>query len=365
MTNSTAYTVSGVTDGTTIDISWNNNSISGGTTYNTFFPSYLYSLDTPDYQFVPFSSDTMSYYSSLDKSLIGNGSDILLNEYLFNGVGGDNGYQEFNALGQTGSNYMSQRLQEVVEGATIQTTTVQPKDTQPDGLTPLERLQSSPLADLSPKSNPLIPGGDRTYTVSIIYSGLTDSPHTMIDDPNKLVMRSDRLPSSDLVETFDFVRNQVTRRYILNLNNNFAIYSINPEGDFGGPINLSGEPIGVSDSTGNLEDLEDSGNPLYDSGVLDSFTCNDMVPLTCYSGNAESFGVEDPCDESSRVVGGCYKIIQKPYIKTIGVDQKFAKEWRIRLRFIFAACRGVVGHMFQNNWLNGTLYAIISKTYSI
>ena len=350
------YIVSGVTDGNNIDITWNDNSISAGTAYNIFFPSYLYSLDTPEYEFVPFSSDTMVYYSSLDKSLIGNGSNILLNEYLINGVGGDNAYSEYNALGQTGSNYMSQRLQEVTEGNSIQTTTVPPLATQPDGLTPLQRLESSPLADLAPQSNALIPGGDATYTVSIIYSGLTQSPHTMIDDPNKLVMRSDRIPSSDLVETFDFVRHEVTRRYVLNLNNNFALYSINPEGDFGGPINLSGEPVGVSDASGNLDDLQDSGNPLYESGVLDSFTCTDMVPLTCYSGNAESFGVEEPCDESDRVVGGCYKIIRKPYIKTIGQDIKFAKEWRIRLRFIFGACRGVVGHMFQNNWINGVLY---------
>jgi len=275
---------------------------------------------------------------------------------MFNGVGGDNNYVEFNALGDSGNNFMSQNIQDVVEGNTLQVTTVEPLDEQANGQTPLERLLDN--QNLAPKPTILTPNGDRTYTISVIYSGLSSSPYTMIDDPNKLVMRSDRLPASDLVETFDFVRHGVTRRYCLNLNNNFGVYSINPEGDFGSLLELSGEPIPATDGTGNLADLEDSGNPLYESGVLDSFTCDGMVPLDCYSGNAESFAVEDPCDSGTRVVGGCYKILTRPYARRASIrqDQLAAKEWRVRLRFIFGACRGIIGEMFQNNWINGTLY---------
>lgn len=353
----TGFDVNGVQiqDGTNIDITWNDNSVSGGTS-NIFFNSFLFTLDTPDYEFVPFSSDTMAYYSSLDKSLVENGSDILFTEYLFNGVGADNFYEEFNAFSLSGSNYMSQNIQDVVEGNTLQVTNIEASEDQPGGVTPLERLQAVNQR-VAPKETPLSMTNNKfSYTISMIYSGLTSSPHTMIDDPNKLVMRSDRLPASDIVETFNVVKHEVTRRYCLNLNNNFALYEINPDGDFGLPEPLSAEPIPPSDGTGNLADLEDSENPLYSSGVLESFTCEKMVPLNCYSGNAESFAVKDPCENSDRVVGGCYQILRRPYITGIRADQLAAKEWRIRLRFIFGACRGIVGEMFQNNWINGTLY---------
>lgn len=343
-----------------LDVTWTNNSVSGNTVGNVFFNSFLFTLDVPEYEFIPFESKSLVYYSAIDKSLNPSNDNIFTNNFYFNGVGANNYFPQYNEFGIQGQNRLGQNLQVNLEGSTIQISNVDFANNsyQEDGLTALEILEQD--RPLSAVNQFLSPGGKKTLTLSMIYSGLTDSPHTMIDDPNKLVIRTDRLPSSDLVETLDGYEDpnfRIMRRYILNLNNNFGIYEINPEGDFTPTINLSSEPISATDATGNLEDLiEGSDNPIYNSGVLDSFTCNGMVALGCYSGSAETFAVEDPCDESDRVVGGCYKLIKQPYIKTIGEDIRYAREWRIRLRFIFAACRGVVGEMFQNNWINGTLY---------
>jgi len=352
-----------------LDITWNDNSVSAGTVGNIFFPSYLYTLDTPDYTFIPFESKSLVYYSSLDKSVNPNNDNIFKTNFYFNGVGADNYFAQFNAMetvnpnnptASVGNNRLGQNRQEILEGSTLQVSNVDfaNQATQPDGLFALDVLLQDRV--LRASNQFLNPGGKKTLTLSMIYSGLTDSPTTMIDDPSKLVIRTDRLPSSDLVETLDGPDDpnfRMMRRYILNLNNYFGLYQINENGDFTDSINLSESPIGVTDASGNLEDLIDgNNNPLYTSGVLESFTCGEMVPLACYSGNGESFAVENPCEESDRVVGGCYKIIKQPYIRTIGEDIRYAREWRIRLRFIFGACRGIVGEMFQNNWINGTLY---------
>jgi len=352
-----------------LDITWNNNSVSADTVGNVFFPSYLYTLDTPDYDFIPFESKSLTYYSSLDKSVNPDNNNIFSNTFFFNGVGADNYFADFNAMvdvdpnnptTQVGNNRLGQNLQEILEGGTLQISNVDfaNQATQPDGLFALDVLLQNKL--IRPVNQFLKPGGKKTLTLSMIYSGLTDSPTTSIDDPNKLVIRTDRLPSSDLVETLDGGDDptfKMMRRYILNLNNFFGLYEINSNGDFTQTINLSGEPIDATDASGNLEDLTgDTTNPLYQSGVLESFTCEGMVPLTCYSGSAESFAVTDPCENEDRMVGGCYKVLRPPYISGIADDLRIAKEWRIRLRFIFGACRGVIGEMFQNNWINGSLY---------
>jgi hypothetical protein len=46
-------------------------------------------------------------------------------------------------------------------------------------------------------------------------------------------------------------------------------------------------------------------------------------------------------------------------------DYKYFEEWKSRFRMIFAACRGVFAEMFQNNWVNGTLYMFSFKKKTI
>jgi hypothetical protein len=93
-----------------------------------------------------------------------------------------------------------------------------------------------------------------------------------------------------------------------------------------------------------------------------------MVPLKCYDYDSNgNFIVKDPCDENDPkvVIGGCYKFIQKPFIVSIGKDIINFAEWKARFRMMFGACRGVFSHVFQNNWVNGTLYMYSFKKKTI
>jgi hypothetical protein len=180
----------------------------------------------------------------------------------------------------------------------------------------------------------------------------TPTPHT-INPINNLVFRSDRLPTSDGVEVFEYTS------YSLHQNNNFAFYTISPEG---GVVNYNISAGGVA-GFNDLDAIGDLGTG-NTANLVNTFSCEGMVPLGCYSGVGTNFGVEDPCTDNQtgkngqnqRVYNGCYYFVDDKLIKTIKDDLKFLAEWKTRFRIIFAACRGVFGHMFQNNWINGTLY---------
>jgi hypothetical protein len=84
-----------------------------------------------------------------------------------------------------------------------------------------------------------------------------------------------------------------------------------------------------------------------------------MVPLECYSGSGSNVGVIPP-DQCSipvnRMVNGCYCLLNKTYLAQYGDDARLFLEWKVRFTMNFAACRGVFSQVFQNNWLNGSLY---------
>jgi hypothetical protein len=98
-----------------------------------------------------------------------------------------------------------------------------------------------------------------------------------------------------------------------------------------------------------------------------------MVPLKCYKVDpvTNSFTVETPCPDNEnpvRVKSGCYQFVQKPYLVSIGKDLQNFAEWKSRFRMMFGACRGIFSHVFQNNWVNGSLYMFSFKkqtTFSI
>jgi hypothetical protein len=98
-----------------------------------------------------------------------------------------------------------------------------------------------------------------------------------------------------------------------------------------------------------------------------------MVPLRCYNSALDNNGdptitVLDPCDKNEdpvRVKNGCYQLIKKPYVINVGKDIQNFLEWKTRFRFMFGACRGVFSHVFQNNWVNGTLYMFSFKKQTI
>lgn len=205
------------------------------------------------------------------------------------------------------------------------------------------------------------------YTMSGIYDNL---PTTTINTEN-LVFRSDRLPTSDVVTPlFDSLELQdplqypdfdKKTKYPLFLNNSFTIYDAINGTLFQPSLNFNNTSI---DDSGNEGDFIEDYDGTKLNGVLESSSCENMVPLGCYEGKGDSFGIKENCDlglivseSADRIVeNGCYSFVRPPYILSLVNDYKFFLEWRSRFRFNFSACRGVIGKMFQNNWVNGTLY---------
>jgi hypothetical protein len=173
----------------------------------------------------------------------------------------------------------------------------------------------------------------------------------------KLVLRSDRLPTSDMVQ------NDVLNSFALHQNDNFTAYVL------GASSQTIIVGVGSTDSSNNSQDFGPDA-PNAASSVLSSFDCSGMVPLKCYTVDptSNSFSVETPCSDNEdpiRIKSGCYQFIQKPYVVNIKKDFENFTEWKLRFRMMFGACRGIFAHVFQNNWVNGTLYMFSFKKQTI
>ena len=177
-----------------------------------------------------------------------------------------------------------------------------------------------------------------------------------INDPLRLVMRSDRLPTSTTTQEAG------NSSYAMFLNDNFKIYKV-LEG--GTSVELLFSPY-VPLDVGVSQDFQDrpSGSTVSDL-VINSLSCEGMTLLSCYSGNGDTFGVVAPCSnnfdgnlDKQVVVGGCYYFVSKEYLSQTELerDANNLAEWKARFIFSFAACREIFSHTFQNNWVNGGLY---------
>ena len=157
------------------------------------------------------------------------------------------------------------------------------------------------------------------------------------NDKTKMVMRSDRLPTSTKTEDGAGSRTG----FAAHQNNNFTFYTADgSEGQSG--VSLS---------------IEISGEQ-YDSPTQ-TFECDTMVSLQCYQGSGNNVSVIPPNQcivPEGRVKGGCYCLLNKKYLVEYGEDVALFLEWKTRFTITFAACRGVFAQVFQNNWINGTLY---------
>jgi hypothetical protein len=216
-------------------------------------------------------------------------------------------------------------------------------------------------AEIQGTAMPSQPTSRKSRVFSPAYH-LDTLPNITMNSSTKLLLRSDRLPTSDITEVSG------NTSYSLHLNNNFLIYKLTEGGLV---IDIPVVSLQATDTTNNLQDLEDSGIGISND-VLGSLACENMTLLSCYSGSGENFGVDDPCPENNpgnpqkqRVMGGCYYFVQDELIKTIPDDIKYFIEWKARFRFVFGACRGVISHVFQNNWVNGTLYAFSFRKKTI
>jgi len=179
---------------------------------------------------------------------------------------------------------------------------------------------------------------------------------------NQIVMRGDRLPTSTNVEEY------CCNGRVLQKNSKFAIYQIPETGVIG--INSVAGSSG-SFGTGSLDDVrEDLNQSPKINQVINTFTCEGSVNLQCYGCKKSPVNSTilikprgNPCLEfegETIFEGGCYIFITTIFISLLR-DWELMFEWIARNMVMLGACRNVFSHRFNNNWVNGVLYAFAFK----
>jgi lipid-A-disaccharide synthase-like uncharacterized protein len=181
-----------------------------------------------------------------------------------------------------------------------------------------------------------------TYNTSVLLPSLTANPMSITSRINN-VMRTDRLPSSDVLDGSSWDYNPA----LLQQNLGFGVYVIDDEGN--------------STITSNFSTGADISNPdivgqYASSNVFETLnTCSQTVSLGCYEGFGTDFQVNENCADKDAVIGGCYQFLKRPLLD-IGKDSRNFNEWAYRWRFFYGLCQGVLSQSFVNNWINGALY---------
>jgi hypothetical protein len=294
-------------------------------------------------EFTAVTTNSIKYYSSLDKSNASFTPDVDATPLGFYTQGGwsDDGVTNQNM--RRGTLVTSSiPYQGIVEGGSIIATSE--STCTIDYTLPIPtNIQARVYSPTYIVTNP-------TLSVNITYDTTVNNA--------KLIIRSDRLPTSDITQSSG------DNSFLLHQNDNFNAYIV----DAGGSIPNFDTAFQATDVTNNSLDIS-GDTPSFTDSVLSTFNCEGMVPLSCYDSTTDSNGdptiqVLSPCNDNidpTRVVGGCYKLVTPPFIVTIPGDYKYLFEWKARFRFMFGACRGLISHVFQNNWVNGTLYMFTFK----
>jgi hypothetical protein len=357
--------------------------------YNTYYykPS----------QYTGFSSNNHTYYSSLQSGNIpqSDGFSCTNNECSPNlYLGTNNGVAvrntndftiEFTSFSDGNSNCINGKyairtnemsplrirgyfVNELVEGTSLMSTLIdkRPGDSNNDPPNPTWRIRTS--NNYTNTNNPAI---QESRYLAPKYSSGTTLNYILGSSGRQIIMRSDRLPTSDRLQQ------NCNNFYSLQQNQNLGIYIIPDEGAT--PIQQINNFIEVSGDTlppNFTAQILRTTNSCQESRNL---SCYEFVPNPNIPGNPASINpgggkfILRPSDVCSKARGkvifdkGCYKIVTR-IIKSIPTDISLMTEWLSRTNISFAACRNVFSHLFTNNWVNGTLYAFAfknNKTFDI
>ena len=295
-----------------------------------YYNSYFFQ---PGNGYASYDTSLHRYYSSLDSNRLNfkvdsNNNNTLLSSYVT--IGTNQSITSNPATNPFGNIFFGSKINsqyqsfESLDGGSFMRV-------QPDLLIP-----STPDLYFSP-----------TYIV-------TNSTHIIsMSDKNKIVMRSDRLPTSSEFDTGGTFNNV----FLLQQNNSFTF--ITETGQQSVQYGFSVPPLGGQGV------YTATGNPMFNN-VLETFNCKNMQPLDGYTGNGLTFSISGGTQNftlqtqlqqpNPSIVGGCYSMVKNP-LKFIQEDIDNAIEWGYRMRFFYALCSGVLSHVFNNNWINGTLFA--------
>lgn len=344
-----------------------------------FYPSYGYK---PTNSFSAYSSNLISNYSSLDSSQINqflidsSNSTTVLNSNKINVVNGYVAAGSFNGFSRP--NYIYNRLQ---SPPIIQNTCATPVDWNSGAYCGTQI--SLDLRTIGPGkqhrgyyTNEYVEGGSYfsleyniNFPIQSCFNVITNAPFQKDDfkyfspiystavtvnfqqSTERIVMRSDRLPSSSNRT------NNLNNSYFLQQNNNVSIFSYEDNGESSESYYLPAE----SYSSGDAE--EDDLSP-FEAQIQNSFNCEGLVPLGCYQGSGENLEIKpktDSCYDKITIINGCFTLVTTPLLINIFKDFRTLSEYKGRLKINFGACRGLFGHSFYNNWVNGVLFAFPFK----
>jgi hypothetical protein len=179
------------------------------------------------------------------------------------------------------------------------------------------------------------------YTTKTLYGNTSPM---LIDNAQQNILRTDRLPSSDVLDGGSWTLNPS----LLQQNLNFGVYLINTDSE---DINSVGFTTGAQTVTADLTGLPNAIK------VLESFDCEAMVGLGCYEGFGDNFTINQNCTTIDAVESGCYMFLRRPLTDLVKDTFNTFPEWGYRFRFFYGLCRGILSQSFMNNWINGSLYA--------
>ena len=167
----------------------------------------------------------------------------------------------------------------------------------------------------------------------------------------KIVLRTDRLPTSDGLDGNNWNNNSVG---ILQQNNAFRIYTY-PKSSQGEGLPSEANPLFDASFAGS----DISGLPNA-AGVLSTFNiCKNLVPYSCYSNVGGVIKINEECTstkyQKTYIKDGCYQLVRRPIIDLV-VDFTAFNEWIFRFKLNYGICRGVISETFANNWVNGSLF---------
>ena len=167
----------------------------------------------------------------------------------------------------------------------------------------------------------------------------------------KIVLRTDRLPTSDGLDGNNWINNSVG---ILQQNNAFTIYTY-PKSSQGEGVSLQSNPL----FDANVGGYDISGLP-NETDVLNTFSlCNKLVPYSCYSNVAGKITINEECTSKKYqevyIKGGCYQLVRRPILDLVKDFVAF-REWIFRFKLNYGICRGIISETFVNNWVNGSLF---------
>lgn len=348
-------------DQITDNASANNGSTLFYNSYNSDFSS----------SFLAYTTNMHTYYSSLDSTSIGflvnqnypwtelNNSDVsfgLVGELRSNtvlGINPDECYPyKMNSIG--GNLYG-----EYIEGSALSLQTI--KRTEP-------LISSCILAD-SPNTLASCQNNEKTFIYfAPKYNG---SSTLLVNDPAKIVFRSDRIPTSTTMDSDVLMGGIIATQNNYpagQQNNNFEIFFTGEDSDTPAFDAYGGAMQGSGTDGGNETASDIYGDSAKVDTLLHAMECENLVLKACYhAGGLTSLPTVEPptADCNTRkgkkfVNNGCYVLVDIP-ILDIPIDLKHLTEWTARMRLSLAACMNIFSHTFVNSWVNGVLYHFTIK----